>query len=177
MGVNETIWFVTLVLTLAAGWIDWRTRRIPNWLTVSGFLLGVVLNSILGGWPATKLSLEGAALGLVLLLPLVLMRGFGAGDWKLVGAVGALMGWKPMLTVLLFGLIISGIAAAVQVIITKRVKTTIGNVFTLVKGLPVFGLLPNPQVSLDNPTLAKLPFGTSVAAATAFWFVMVHWRP
>jgi len=177
MGVSETIWFTTLVLTLSAGWIDWGTRRIPNWLTVSGFLLGVALNSLLGGWPAAKVSLEGAALGLGLLVPLVLMRGFGAGDWKLVGAVGALMGWKPMLTVLFFGLIISGAAAVVQIVVTKKVKTTLENLVALVKGLFVFGLRPNPQVSLDNPTLTKLPFGTAVAAATAFCFVMAHWRP
>ena len=105
--VRETLWILTLGFALYAGWLDLRTRRIPNWLTVPALFVGFVVNPILGGWYGAKASFEGAGLALGLLLPLVLLRGFGAGDWKLMGAVGALMGIQPMRLVLREGFLIS----------------------------------------------------------------------
>ncbi|MGA7908757.1 MAG: A24 family peptidase, partial [Candidatus Sulfotelmatobacter sp.] len=80
---------LAVALALIAGWTDWRSRRIPNWLTVPGLLLGVAANGLAAGWPGVKSSLLGVGLGLLLLLPFVLLRSLGAGDWKLAGAVGA----------------------------------------------------------------------------------------
>jgi prepilin peptidase CpaA len=173
--VPEAIWVSALAFTLYAGWVDWRTRRIPNWLTVSGLLTGIALNLILGGWHGAKASLEGAALALGLLLPVVLLRGLGAGDWKLMGAVGALMGLRPMLFVLLVSFLVSGMMAIVQMIVTRRVKRTLWNTLTLAKGLATFGLRMSSDISLDNPTLLKVPFGVAVGAATVFSFVLMHW--
>lgn len=175
MNLSDTVWFATLAVVLCAGYIDWRTRKIPNWLTVTGFFAGIVLNSILGGWRGAIESLEGAGLALGLLLPLVLLRGFGAGDWKLLGAVGSLMGWRAMLVVLIVSCLITGAAALVQIIVTRRFRVTIRNIFTLLKGFAIFGFRPNPEISLDNPTLAKLPFGTCVAVGTALCFLAAHW--
>lgn len=85
------------------------------------------------------------------------------------------MGMQPMLLVLLASFLISGIMAMIQVLLTKRVKTTARNMLVLVQGFLVFGLRANPEISLDNPTLLKLPFGTAVAMATMFIFTMSHW--
>ncbi|MBZ5501972.1 MAG: A24 family peptidase [Acidobacteriia bacterium] len=176
MDLRQTIWVVTLALTLYAGWMDWRTRRIPNWLTVPGFLAGLALNAILGGGQGARLSLEGAGLALGLLLPLVLLRGLGAGDWKLMGAVGALLGGRSMLFVLAVSFLASGLMGIVQIVMTKRVKKTLWNVAALVKGFVTFGIRPNPEISLDNPMLLKQPFGAAVAAATMLSFALAHWR-
>ena len=69
-----------VLLAMAAGWTDLRSRRIPNWLTVPGLAIGIAVNTVLGGWSGLKASLLGAALGLGLLLPFVLLRALGAGD-------------------------------------------------------------------------------------------------
>jgi len=175
MHLSDTIWLATLAVVLYAGYSDWRRRRIPNWLTVSGFLLGIALNSIFSGWRGALESLEGAGLALGLLLPLVLLRGIGAGDWKLLGAVGALMGWRAMLVVLIVSCLITGAAALVQIVATRRLKATFSNIGTLLKGFAIFGFRPNPEISLDNPTLVKLPFGTCVALGTALCFLAAHW--
>lgn len=175
VSASDTVWLVTLGLVMYAGYTDWRTRRIPNWLTVSGFLLGIILNSIFGGWRGALGSLEGAGLALGVLLPLVLLRGLGAGDWKLMGAVGALMGWRAMLAVLIVSCLITGAAALVQIVFTRRVIATFKNIGSLLKGFVVFGFKANPDISLDNPMLAKLPFGTCVAVGTALCFFLAHW--
>jgi prepilin peptidase CpaA len=174
--VSEKIWALVLGLTLFAAFMDWRTRRIPNWLTVPGFLTGIAANWILGGWHAAMASLEGAGLALGLLLPFVLLRGLGAGDWKLMGAVGAMVGWRPMLFVLFVSVLASGLMGVVQMIVTGRVKRTLWNTLVLAKGLATFGLGMKPGITLDNPTLLKVPFGVGVGVATVLGFVLVHLR-
>jgi prepilin peptidase CpaA len=173
---NEGVWVCALLFGSYAAWLDWRTRRIPNWLTVSGLALGILVNSIFGRWHGAKTSLEGAGFALVILLPLVLLRGLGAGDWKLMGAVGALVGWRPMLFVLLLSFLASGAMAIVQMILMRRVKQTLWNTLVLAKGLATFGLRGNlAEISLDNPTLLKVPFGVAVGAAVVIGFVLTHW--
>jgi prepilin peptidase CpaA len=176
MNSTETIWVLALVLACYGGWTDWRTRLIPNWLTVSGALAGLAANAIPRGWHGALISLEGAGLALGLLLPLVLLRGFGAGDWKLMGAMGAVMGWQAMLSVLIVSALISGAMAVLQVLAARRVKETLGNMATLATGFVTIGLRANPEISLDNSNLMKQPFGVAVALATVFCFVLAHWR-
>jgi len=170
MHATQFIWILTLALTILAALLDWRSRRIPNWLTVPGLLSGVVVHALIAGWPGALFALKGAGLALILLLPLVALRALGAGDWKLMGAVGAFVGWQMFLFVLLGSIFASGIMAIVQVYRTGRVMETLKNMITLVRGFFTFGLKKNPQISLDNPRLLKLPFGVAVAAATLVCF-------
>jgi len=171
MHAAQIIWTLTLALTISAALLDWRSRRIPNWLTVPGFLSGVTLHVVLNGWQGLRFALTGGALALILLLPLVMLRALGAGDWKLMAAVGAFLGWKLFLFVMFGSILASGIMAIVQMVRVGRVTETFRNMWTLLKGFFVFGLKKNPQISLDNPRLLKLPFGVAVAAATVvcFW--------
>jgi prepilin peptidase CpaA len=169
------VWTLTLTFTVCAGWIDWRSRRIPNWLTVPGFLMGLVLRSVIGGWHGTLSSLEGAALGLSLLLPLVLLRGLGAGDWKLMGAVGAFLGPWGLLMVLFVSILVSGVMAVLTMIHARKVVTTLRNMVVLVQGFFVFGWRGNSQITLDNPGLLKLPFGVATALATLICFIVSRW--
>jgi prepilin peptidase CpaA len=167
---TQFIWTLTLALTFLAALLDWRSRRIPNWLTVPGLLSGVVVHTLIGGWHGTLFALEGAGLALLILLPLVMLRALGAGDWKLMGAVGAFVGPVMFLFVLLGSIFASGIMAVVQVLRMGRVTETLRNMLTLVRGFFSFGLKKNPEISLDNPRLLKLPFGVAVAAATLVCF-------
>jgi prepilin peptidase CpaA len=174
MQAAQMIWILTLALTVSAAMLDWRSRRIPNWLTVPGLLVGVSTHAILNGWHGTLFALKGAALALIVLLPLVLLRALGAGDWKLMGAVGAFLGWQLFLFVLAGSIFAAGIMAAVQMIRVGRVTETLRNMMVLVKGFFAFGLKKNPQISLDNPRLLKVPFGVAVAVATIVCFLVAH---
>jgi prepilin peptidase CpaA len=167
--MREGLWIAAVALAGWAGWMDWRSRRIPNWLTVPGLAFGLGANTVGWGWQGTKASLEGAGLGLGLLLPMVLLRSLGAGDWKLMGALGALLGPKQLLCVLLGTVFIAGIMAVVQMIRAKRVKETLVNLSVLVHGFITFGLRPHPVITLDNPGLLSLPFGVAAAAAVMIW--------
>ncbi|MGH9682729.1 MAG: A24 family peptidase [Candidatus Acidiferrales bacterium] len=174
MNATQLIWGLTLAFVLYAGWQDWHTRRIPNWLTVPGLLLGIAVHAWISGWHGAVMSLEGAGLALVILLPLVLLRALGAGDWKLMGALGAFLGPIMFLFVLLTSAFIAGLMAIATLVWTRRVIATAKNLAVLVQGFFVFGIRPNPKISLDTPGLLKLPFGVAAAIGTVACFVAAH---
>ncbi len=158
----------------AAGWTDWRSRRIPNWLTVPGLLLGIAANSLAGGWAGARDSLLGAALGLALLLPLVLIRSLGGGDWKLVGALGAFLGSQRLIAVLLSTVLVAAAMAVVLVVWKKRVRQTLRNLGRMLASFFTFHL-PGPELTLDNPESLKVPFGVAVAIAVILYTARQAW--
>jgi len=175
MDARSAIWTFTLLLTCLAAVLDWRSRRIPNWLTVAGAVAGITLHSAVDGGHGAVFALEGTGLALALLLPLVYLRALGAGDWKLMGAVGSFLGWQLFLFVLVGSILVAGLMAFAQMIRADRVSETFRNMWTLVRGFVSFGMVKNPKISLDNPGLMKLPFGVAVAASTIACFCAAYW--
>jgi prepilin peptidase CpaA len=175
INVGLLTWTLTLAFTAWAGWRDWRTHKIPNWLTVSGFVAGICVHALTGGWRGALASLEGAGLALSILLPVVLVRGLGAGDWKLMGAVGSLLGPLAFLAFLFVSALVTGVMAVVTVIWTRRVLVTLRNMVVLVQGFFIFGWRGNPQMTIDNPGLLKLPFGVAAALTTMICFAVSRW--
>ncbi|MGB9235001.1 MAG: A24 family peptidase [Terriglobales bacterium] len=157
-----------LLIAVCAGVLDWRFRRIPNWLTVSGAAAGIVANTIFYRFSGLKTSLLGLALGLAILLPFVAIRSLGAGDWKLAGALGACLGPRPLLTVLVAAILVAGLIALAVVIWKGRLLQTLLNIVGLLAA--IFSLrMPGAEVSLDNPQSTKIPFGVALAAATVLY--------
>jgi len=163
-------WIPAVLVAMGAGILDWRYRRIPNWLTVTGLAVGVAVNTILFRWPGLKTALLGTALGLGLLLPFVLVRSLGAGDWKLAGALGACLGPRQLLSVLVGTILVAGVMALGMVIWKGRLKQTLVNIAHLLAAL--FSLrMPGSEVSLDDPKSAKIPFGVAMALAVLIYGV------
>jgi len=80
------------ILVAIAAIFDIRYRRIPNWLVLAGINAGFVWNSSVSGWSGLGRAAEGLGLGFALYFPLYLIRARGAGDVKLLAAVGAIAG-------------------------------------------------------------------------------------
>ncbi|SRR5579872_16336 len=162
--VKAGVWILPSLFATIAAITDWRSRRIPNWLTLSGLAAGILINTALEGWRGTKMSLLGAILGLALLLPFVLIRSLGAGDWKLMGALGALLGPRHLMTVLIATILLAGVMAFGLIIWKGRLWQTVRNIGRMIAALFSFHL-PGQEVSLDNPNALKIPFGVAVALA------------
>jgi prepilin peptidase CpaA len=162
--LKDVTLLIAAILALIAGWTDWRRRRIPNWLTIPGLLVGIAINAVAGGWLGAKLSLEGAGLGLLLLFPFVLVRALGAGDWKLTGALGAFLGPHRLLVALAGAILLAGLMAVILIVYRRRVGQTLRNIgrvlFAFATGHPGVS-----SVSLDNPESLKIPFGVAMTAA------------
>jgi prepilin peptidase CpaA len=174
-GLKPIILGLAVALALIAGYTDWRSRRIPNWLTVPGLVVGVSVNALAGGWLGLKASLLGAGLGLLLLLPFVFLRSLGAGDWKLAGALGAFVGPAVLVNLLMGSVLVAGIMALGLVIYKRRFVQTLRNIGRLLGSMLTFHM-PGAEVSLDNPQSLKVPYGVALALTTLLFGIGRVWR-
>ncbi len=99
--------------TAAAAVCDWRTRRVPNLLTVPMFIAGLVSQAAFRGSPGLADAGLGFAVGFGTLFVLWRIGGGGAGDAKLMGALSVWVGFLGTLAVLLLStaLVIAASAA------------------------------------------------------------------
>ena len=115
------------VLAIASG-ADLRDRRIPNLVTFPAVGLGLVLNGVFFGFDGLRESGQGAGLGLAMLFGLFVLRWMGAGDVKLMAAVGALVGWERWFGIFFITALIGGVMALILVVARGRLKKTLFNV-------------------------------------------------
>src|SRR5262245_20601745 len=93
---------IVAVFMAACAVIDFRTQRIPNWLTVPAAVTGLVYAAVAPGGVGIGWSLAGFAVGLSLLIVPWLLGGGGMGDVKMLAALGTWLG--PMGVLIAFGL-------------------------------------------------------------------------
>ena len=172
--MNTPILAGAVLLAVIAGFTDLRSRRIPNWLTVSGLVVGIAVRAFFQGWYGVKTSLLGVVLGLGLLLPFVLLRSLGAGDWKLAGAIGAFAGPTMLMDLLIGSIFVAGVMAAALVIYKGRVRETVRNIGHILVSLVTFRL-PGARVSLDNPDALKVPYGVALALTVILYAAAHAW--
>ena len=72
-------------------------------------------------------------------------------------------------------IMVTGVMAVATVIYTRRVIVTLKNMAMLIQGFFVFGWRGNPQMTLDNPGLLKLPFGVAAALTSVICFAVSRW--
>lgn len=141
---------LVFVWCVAIAWSDWQARRIPNSLVAAGLVvavLGLVFQGqTLFGAPLL-LSLAGAAVGLLLMLPLYATRVMAAGDVKLFAAIGALFGFWGLLPVWLISSLFAGAHALVWI--------TLQRLFPQYVATPVLG------------AFGRLPYGVHLAGGIA----------
>jgi prepilin peptidase CpaA len=163
-----------VLLALISGWTDLRSRRIPNWVTVPGFVLGVGLNTFVSGRAGLVSSLLGTLVGLGLLFLFVLLRSLGGGDWKLAGALGAFAGPRLLTDLLILSVFVAGLMAVALILYKGRVRQTLSNIGHILVSLVTFQL-PGARVSLDNPDALKVPYGVALAL-TVLLYAAAHLR-
>lgn len=155
--------YLSLVLVVSTV-TDIRCRRIPNWATFSTILLALVIHCIHNGLPGLLLSLKGLGLGFALLLLPHLLGGIGAGDVKLLAAVGAVLGPDQTFLVFLFTAIIGGIVALVTMAYRKEFWSTLRNIGTMLYGFCSGAGVAAFQVDRASLKEKGIPYGAVIAA-------------
>jgi prepilin peptidase CpaA len=161
---GATILLLTLVLVAAV--YDARFRRIPNWLNLSGVLAGVALNTFMfPGLSGLWLSLKGLGLGFGVYLLLHLLRAMGAGDVKLMAAVGAIVGPGDWFGIFLITAVIGGFLSIVVSLVKGRLRKTLFNVGFILSEMknlrPAY--LKNEELDVKNDKAVRMPHGVVIA--------------
>jgi prepilin peptidase CpaA len=166
--------FALVVLVLTAAAYDLRFRRIPNWLNVAGALTGLVLNAFVFTHSGITAAVIGMLLALVVYVPLYLLRAMGAGDVKLMGAVGAIVGPQQWFLIFLCSAMAGGLFAAFVSLKRGRLRETLSNVAILASELMHFRPPARHHETLDvkSRRSLRLPHGLAIAAGSlAFLFI------
>ena len=155
---------IAVLMTIAVI-IDVKTRRIPNWLTVSAFASGLLYHTAANGLEGLGFAMAGFGVGFGILLVLWLIGGGGGGDVKLMGAVGAWAG--PLCTLLIFlGSTIFAVLCVVVLMIRNRIK---GKQNEDSRATPA----STPEVATNSRTAIKQYIPYAVPVAMASWMVFL----
>ncbi len=158
------------------GWADLRTRRIPNWLNLSGLILGFGLNTFFLQKAGFELAATGLGLALLIYVPLYLIRAMGAGDVKFMAAIAALIGPENWLSVFLTTAILGGIASLCLIATRNRLHVTLSNLSTITTEL-IHGRMPyqkDPSLDVHDRRALGLPHGTLIAISVCIFLVFLY---
>ena len=89
---------------------DIKEQRIPNWLNFLATGAGLLL-SYWSGIPSFLDSLYGCGLGIGIFIFPFILGWLGAGDVKLMGALGAILGSTPILRTAFYSILAGGVLA------------------------------------------------------------------
>jgi prepilin peptidase CpaA len=145
---------------------DVRSRRIPNFITFPSLGVGLMLHLTLGGWMQL---LNSAAAGLICGVVFVLFYlagGMGAGDVKLMTAVGSIAGLSHVGYLLALTAIAGGVMAVGLAVARGKLQQTILNVGELATHHRMQGLEPHPDLNIGNAQTLRLPYGLAIAAGS-----------
>jgi prepilin peptidase CpaA len=175
--VNSTQILAALAVAvgICAAITDVKARRIPNRLTYSAMVAGLVLQGILYGWKGLLLSVEGGLLFGGVFLLFYLVRAMGAGDVKLAAALGSIVGVSATLPVMLATALAGGALAICFMVLSGRVVETLRNTLWVTGFHVQHGLQVHPVVNLGNPAGLRMPYGLAFAAGTAYWALSSGW--
>ena len=145
---------------------DIASRRIPNFVTLPSILLGLAMHLALGGSQQLLLALAaGLVCGGVFLL-FYLAGGMGAGDVKLMTAVGCIAGMPHVVYLLSFTALSGGAMAIGLALFRGRLQQTISNVGLIAVHHSQNGLQAHPELNLSNEDTLRLPYALAIAGGS-----------
>ncbi|MBI4682837.1 MAG: prepilin peptidase [Nitrospirae bacterium] len=159
------------VLTLLAALLliaiinDLRFRKVPNILTYPAMVTAIAYNSSLSGLEGLLFSVEGIGLGIGVLILFYFAGGMGAGDVKLLGAVGGFLGPQGVFIAFLFIAIIGGIHALTVLTFKGYVKEALKRYYLMLKAFILTGRIVFIPPSGGEMKL-RLCYGVSIAIGT-----------
>ena len=162
---KELVYLVLASLcALAGAAFDVKSRRIPNFITGPTFLFGLALHLVLDGWHGFGSAFAAALVCGFIFLIFYLAGGMGAGDVKLIAAVGCVAGLPNSSYLLVLTALTGGVMAIALALWRGRFREMIGNVGSLASHHKQEGLKPHPELNVRNTATLRLPYGLAIAA-------------
>ena len=151
---------------LVASVFDVKSRRIPNFITFPAFALGLMMHLILGGWRQLLSALAAGLICGVVFLVFYIAGGMGAGDVKLITAVGCIAGMSHIAYILVLTAISGGVMAVCLALYKGKFQQTVMNVGELASHHRHQGLQPHPDLNVENVRTLRLPYALAIAGGS-----------
>jgi prepilin peptidase CpaA len=135
-------------------------------LTFSAAAGAVLFHLATGGWSAAGWSLAGLFLGAALFFPMFALRGMGAGDVKLLAAIGAWLGPGQVAAVALATSIVGGAIAIAVALAHGYLRKALTNLYLVLVHWRIAGVRPLPAVTLDKASGPRLAYAVPIAIGT-----------
>ena len=164
MGVPEA---AAIVIAAIAAVTDTATSRIPNVLTFTAASFALLFHTTAPAGSGGTFALAGLAVGLAVFFPLFALGAMGAGDVKLMAAIGAWIGAMPILYVGLYGSIAGGVFALIVAIRRRYLRQALTNLKMLLMYWWVEGVKPFPPLTLESTHATRLPYALAIATGLA----------
>jgi prepilin peptidase CpaA len=161
-----------LIIGALACLTDLRSARIPNVLTFTAVAAGILFHGLAPSGSGLPAALLGLAAGLLVFFPIFALGAMGAGDVKLMAALGAWIGWQPVLQVALVGAIAGGVLAVALAMWRGYLRTALTNIAALVRFWAIEGIKPLPALTLEAGTGLRLPYALPIMVG----LVVTLWR-
>ena len=159
--------FLSIIL-IAAAVNDLRFQKIPNLLTYPSMGIALGYHFIMSGQDGLLFSAGGLALGIAVFILPYLMGGMGAGDAKLMGAVGAILGARAVFIAFLFTAIAGGIYALILLLVRRRAFKGFWQQDVATLKTFIFTRQFIPISGDSNEKKPRLCYGIAIALGTLF---------
>jgi prepilin peptidase CpaA len=164
-----------MLLLVIAAVCDCRTHRIPNWLILCGAVFGLIYTTMVPPFAhgTALFPLSGLVVGLLLFLPLYLLRAMGAGDVKLLAMIGTFLGPLETLYVALTIIIAGGVVSIVWVLVRGRMFRMLQNLapfFQLAVLGPRAGSPSGFRIA-PEASAGRLPYALAIAFGTIAYLI------
>ncbi|MBI3921488.1 MAG: prepilin peptidase [Armatimonadetes bacterium] len=157
---NMLVDVILVLMAFTGAFTDARSGKIYNWLTFPVMIIGLAINTTLGGFAGFKLSLAGLVVGLAIqYVPfwLNLIRG---GDVKFLAAAGALKGPIFVTSGFLYGAAMFGLYATIVLAFKGKLRQSLQNVGEYLKSWIVLKTETDPGAPAS---LTYMPWGVTLA--------------
>ena len=166
---------VLVALLLIASFSDYRTYKIPNWLTAGGITFALIYSTAVPFYQDHGFlwALGGLLIGFLIMLPCYAIRIMGAGDVKLMAMVGAFLGLTDTLHAIVYSFIAGGVAALLFSLHKKALVRMLVNIKHFAQMMIVSAVgsfKPDVQIAASQ-SVGKLPYGICISAGTIVYVV------
>jgi prepilin peptidase CpaA len=161
------IYLILIALVLIAAIYDAATQRIPNWTSLFIVLLGLGWNIFSAEGLGIRSSGLGLLAGLLMMLPSYVFGGMGAGDVKLMSAIGAVVGINRVLDVALCSYLAMFVMAMFYIAVKGDLIKLLCRLRTLIYGA-FSGVLAYQKPDPSDAASSRMPLAPAIALATCY---------
>ncbi|WP_099158597.1 A24 family peptidase [Virgibacillus ndiopensis] len=166
--------YILIIFIVIAFITDVTNRKLPNWLTVSGVIVGIGYHLGSNGVDGLLFSFFGLLVAGAIFLVLYNLKAVGAGDVKLFAGIGAMVGVEQVFFMSMYSIIFAGLIGIIILVFTKTfLRKMIEVCFSIADSIFSRNLSNLEEYKMTKGT--RFPFMYSVIPAVLLtYFISLH---